>query len=320
MTRIACASLLAFLIALCTPPAVAADAYPEKPIRFVVPFTPGGATDVLARALSEKLTEVLGVSIVIDNRGGAGGTLGAGVAARAAPDGYTFLFTSPSHTFAPSFYKNLPYDPVKDFKAVTMLAQTPNVLVVHPSLPATTVRQLIALARKHPGEIRFGSSGHGSNIHLTTALFGHMAGIELAHVPYKGGGAAQIAVMSGEAQMLMAGLQSALPFVHSGRMRALAVSTKTRSPAAPDLPTIAESGVPGFDKAFWAGLFAPAGVPDSIVNRVHEAAVRVLKNPDFVKRLTAEGAVAVGNSPAEFDALVRSEVAVWAKLIREMKL
>jgi len=320
MSRVACASLLAVLITLSTSPALAADAYPDRPIRLIVPFTPGGATDVLARSLSEKLTEVLGVSVVVDNRGGAGGTLGAGLAARAAPDGYTFMLTSPSHTFAPSVYKNLPYDPVKDFKPVTMLAETPNILVVHPSLPVKSVGQLIALAKKHPGEIRFGSSGHGSNIHLTTALFGYMAGIQLAHVPYKGGGAAQIAVMSGEAQMLMAGLQSALPFVHSGRMRGLAVSTKTRSPAAPDLPTIAESGVPGFDKAFWAGLFAPAAVPDAIVNRMHQAVVKILKNPDFVKRLTAEGAVAVGNSPAEFDAFVRAEIAVWAKLIREMKL
>jgi tripartite-type tricarboxylate transporter receptor subunit TctC len=171
MTRVACASLLAALIAVSASPAIGADAYPEKPIRFVVPFTPGGATDVLARSLSEKLTEVLRVSVVVDNRGGAGGTLGAAVAARAAPDGYTFLFTSPSHTFAPSFYKNLPYDPVKDFKPVTMLAQTPNILVVHPSLPVKNVRQLIALAKKHPSEIRFGSSGHGSNIHLTTGGF-----------------------------------------------------------------------------------------------------------------------------------------------------
>jgi tripartite-type tricarboxylate transporter receptor subunit TctC len=318
MIRTACRALLAILMTLCASPALAADAYPEKPIRFIVPFTPGGATDVLARALSEKLTEALGAGIVIDNRGGAGGTLGAGVAARAAPDGYTLMFTSPSHTFAPSFYKNLPYDPVKDFKAITMIAQTPNVLVVHPSLPVRNVRQLLALARKHPGEIRFGSSGYGSNIHLTTALFAYMAGVKLAHVPYKGGGAAQIAVMSGEAQMLMAGLQSALPFVHSGRMRALAVSTKKRSPAAPELPTIDESGVPGFDKAFWAGLFAPAAVPDAIVNRVQQAVVKILKDPDILKRLTAEGAAPVGNSPAEFDAYVRAEIATWAKVIREM--
>jgi len=313
-------SILALLCASLLCGNAAAQGYPEKPIRIIVPFAPGGATDVLARALAEKLTEVIGASVVVDNRGGAGGTLGAGLAARAAPDGYTIMLTSPSHTFAPTVYKNLPYDTLRDFKAITLLAQTPNTLVVHPSLPVRNVKQLIALARQQPGEIRFSSSGHGSNIHLTTALFAYMAGIKLAHVPYKGGGAAQIAVMSGEVQLLMAGFQSALPFVQSGRMRALAVTTKTRSPAAPDIPTVDESGVPGFDKAFWAGLFAPSAVPDAIVSRLNQAVVRILKNPDFQKRLTAEGAVPVGNSPAEFDAFVRAEITAWSKVIREVDL
>ncbi len=319
MLRPARVPLLALLL-VAAAPATAADAWPQKPIRFIVPFVPGGASDLLARYVGEKLTEALGVSVIIDNRGGAGGTLGAGLVARAAPDGYTLMFTSPSHTFAPSFYKNLPYDTVKDFKPITLVAQTPNLLVVHPSLPAKGVKQLVALAKKHPNEIRYGSSGHGSNIHLTTALLASMAGIQLAHVPYKGGGAAQLAVMSGEIHMLMAGFQSALPFHQSGRMRGIAVSTKQRSSAAPDIPTIDESGVPGFDKAFWAGLFAPAGVPEAIVTRLHQTIVKILKDPDFAKRLDAEGAVPVGNSPAEFDAYVRSEIALWGKLIREMKL
>src|SRR5262245_59197595 len=313
------AALLAVALVL-SAPCMAADQWPQKPIRFIVPFVPGGGTDLLARYLAEKLTETLGVSVVVDNRGGAGGTLGAGLVARAAPDGYTFMLTSPSHTFAPSFYKNLPYDTVRDFKPVSLLAQTPNLLVVHPSMPVKGVKQLVALAKKEPGAIRYGSSGVGSNVHLTTALLERMAGIELAHVPYKGGGASQIAVMSGEVQMLMAGFQSALPFAQSGRMRALAVSTKERSPAAPEVPTIAESGVPGFDKSFWAGLFAPAAVPDAIVNRLYQELVRVLKDPDFAKRLQAEGAVPVGSAPAEFDKYVRSEIEVWAKLIRDMKL
>src|SRR6185295_19279790 len=208
-----------------------ADAWPQKPIRIIVPFVPGGATDLLARYLAEKLAEGLAVSVIVDNRGGGGGTLGAGLAARAAPDGYTIMLTSPSHTFAPSFYTNLSYDPVKDFKPVTLLAQTPNLLVVHPSLPVTSVRQLVALAKKHPNELRYGSSGVGSNIHLTTALFAYQTGLQLTHVPYKGGGPVQLAVMSGEIQMLMAGFQSALPFVQSGRMRGLAVTTGKRSPA-----------------------------------------------------------------------------------------
>jgi tripartite-type tricarboxylate transporter receptor subunit TctC len=320
MFRIACASLFAALIVLPAAPAPAAGGYPQKPIRLVIPFSPGGGTDLVARALSEKLAETLGASIVIDNRPGAGGTLGTAVVAQAAPDGYTFLFTSASYVFNPNFYKNLPYDPLNDFKPVTIFARTPNVLAVHPSMPVKSVRQLIALARKHPDAILFGSGGVGSNIHLTTALFAYMAKIKLAHVPYKGAGPAQIGLMSGEIQMLLPGIQSALPFVRSGRMRAIAISTKQRSPLLPDLPTIDEAGVPGYDKAGWFALFAPAAVPESILTRVYQAAVKALKNPDIVKRLAAEGSMAVGNSPAEFDAFVRSEIAQWAKLIREMKL
>lgn len=301
-------------------PAFAAAAYPDKPIRIIVPFAPGGATDVLARALADKLTGVTGVSVLVDNRPGAGGTLGAGLAARAAPDGYTLLLNSPSHTFVSSVYKNLPFDPANDFKPITMFAQMPNVLVVHPSMPVNNVKQLLALARKHPGEIRAASTGLGGNIHLTTELFAHMAKIQLAHIPYKGGGPAATAVISGEAQLMFAGLQPGLAFIRSGRLRALAVTTRMRSPAAPDIPTIDESGVSGFDKAFWAGLFAPAGVPDSIVNHIHQAAMKVLKDPEIAKRLANEGSVVVGNSPREFDAFIRSEIEAWEKLIRELKL
>lgn len=320
MFRVAFASLLAAITALLAPPAVGAEGYPQKPIRLVLPFAPGGGTDVLVRALSAKLEEVLGTSVVIDNRPGAGGTLGAALVARAVPDGYTFLFTSASYVFTPSLYKDLPYDPLKDFKPITMFASSPHILVVHPSMPVKSVKQLLALARKRPGEIHFSSGGVGSNIHLTTELFTYMAKIKLVHVPYKGGGPAQIGLMSGEVQVMLPGFQPAFPFVKSGRMRALAVSTKQRSPVLPDLPTIDEAGVPGYDKAAWYALFAPAAVPASIIAHVHQAAVRVLKNPDVAKRLAAEGAITVGNSPAEFDAFVRSEIAAWRKLIREMKL
>jgi len=319
MLSIARASLF-FAVALTAASAIAADRYPEKPIRLIVPFSAGGATDVLARLVSDRLERVLGTNIVIENRGGAGGTLGAGVAARAAPDGYTFMFTSPSYTFAPTIYKKLPYDPLKDFKPVTIFASIPHVLVVHPSMPVTSVRQLITLARKHPGEILFSSGGRGSNIHLTTELFAYMAKIKLTHVPYKGGGPGQIALMSGEVQMMLPAITPAFPFIKSGRMRALGVSSKTRSPALPNVPTINESGVPGFDKAYWAGLFAPAGVPEAIVNRVHRAAVEVLKDPKIMKKLAALGASPVGNPPAEFDAFVRSEIAAWRDLIHKMKL
>jgi tripartite-type tricarboxylate transporter receptor subunit TctC len=320
MFRAVRVALFSVLVALSASSAIAAEAYPQKPIRLILPFAAGGATDVLARAVSARLEEVLGASVIIDNRGGAGGTLGTALAARAAPDGYTFLFTSASHTFTPSLYKDLPYDPLKDFKAITMFASIPNLLVVHPSMPAKSVKELLALARRHPGEIRFSSGGHGSNIHLTTELFAYMARIKLEHVPYKGGGPGQVAVMSGEVQLMLPAINSAFPFVKSGRMRALGVSTKARSPALPELPTIDESGVPGYDKASWFALFAPAAVPEAITNQVYQAAVRVLKNPEIVKLLAAEGAVAVGNTPAEFDAFVRSELVAWAKLIREMGL
>jgi tripartite-type tricarboxylate transporter receptor subunit TctC len=308
------------LVAALFAPSAAAASYPEKPIRLIVPFSPGGATDVLARALSDKLAEALGTSIIVDNRGGAGSTLGAALAARAAPDGYTFMFTSPSYTFTPTIYKNLPYDPLKDFKPVTILASIPHVLVVHPSMPVKNVQEFLALARKRPGEILFSSGGRGSNIHLSTELFVYMAKIKLVHVPYKGGGPGQIALMSGEVQVMLPAITPAFPFIKSGRMRALGVSSKKRSPALPDLPTIDESGVPGYDKAYWAGLFAPAGVPQPIIDRVYQAAVKTLQNPDIVKWLSAQGAVPVGNPPAEFDAFVRAEIAAWRKLIREMKL
>jgi len=320
MLRLARTSLVAVLVALPVQPAVAADAYPQKPIRLVVPFSPGGGTDLLARAVSDRLTEVLGVAVIIDNRAGAGSTIGTAMVARAAPDGYTYLFTSASYTFAPNFYRDLPYDPIKDFKPITMFGSLPNVLVVHPSLPVKSLKELLALARKRPGEIHYGSAGRGSNVHLTTELFLYMAKIKMTQVPYKGMGPAQIGLISGEVQVLLPAFQSIYPFVKSGQVRALALTTKQRSPLLPDLPTIDESGVPGYDKSAWFGLFAPAAVPDPVVSRMYQAVAKVLKDPEIVKRLAAEGAVARGQPPAEFDAFVRAELASWSKLIREMKL
>jgi tripartite-type tricarboxylate transporter receptor subunit TctC len=319
MFRIAFASLFAALIAL---PALAAtaDGYPQKPIRLLIPFPPGGGTDILARALQDQLEAALGAGVLIDNRGGAGGTLGCTLAARAAPDGYTLLFTSASYTFAPGLYKNLAYDAIKDFRPVTNFAQAPLILVVHPSMPVLSVRELLALARKRPGEILYASAGVGSNIHMTTELFKYMAKINLVQVPYKGGGPAGIGLMSGETQVLITGILGAIPQMRAGRMRGLAVTTKQRSPALPDLPTIDESGVPGYDKGGWYGLFAPAAVPEPIISHVYQAMAKVLKNPDTVKRLASEGAVAIGNPPEEFGAFVRAEIAEWSKLIREMHL
>ncbi len=318
MFRIVCASLSAAIFTLFA--ALAVAAYPDKPIRFLIPFPPGGGTDILARALQDRLEAALGASVLIDNRGGAGGTLGCTLAARAAPDGYTLLFTSASYSFAPSLYKDLAYDAVKDFKPITNFAQAPLVLAVHPSLPVLNVKELIALARKRPGEIFYASAGRGSNIYMTTELFKYMAKINLTQVPYKGGGPAAVGLISGETQVIITGVLGAIPYMRSGRMRGLAVTTKQRSPALPDLPTIDESGVPGYDKPGWFGLFAPAAVPEPIIAHVYGAMAKVLKNPTTVKQLADQGAVAVGNSPAEFGAFVRAEIAEWGKLIREMKL
>jgi tripartite-type tricarboxylate transporter receptor subunit TctC len=319
MFRTAFVSWLAVIAALFATSAPAA--YPEKPVRLIVPFSAGGATDVLARALSNKFEQTLGANIIVDNRGGAGGTIGAGVAAHTPPDGYTLMLTSPSYTFTPTIYgKRLPYNALKDFTPITIMASVPHVLVVHPSMPVKNYREFRALALKHPGEILFSSGGRGSNIHLTTELFAYKAKIKLLHVPYKGGGPGQIALMSGEVQVMLPAITPALPFIKSGRMRALAVTSKERSPALPNLPTLNESGLPGFDKAYWAGLFAPAGVPQPILDHIYQSAVEALKNPAIVKWLNAQGARPVGNPPPEFQAFVRSEISAWRKLIQEMKL
>ena len=319
MFRVVCTSLLCTLISLSAPLALAAG-YPEKPIRLLIPFPPGGATDILARGLQDKLEAALGGSVIIDNRGGGGGTLGCTIAARATPDGYTLLLTSASYTYAPGLYKDLAYDAVKDFKPITNFAQAPLVLAVHPSLPVLSLRELLALARKRPGKIHYASAGRGSNIFMTTELFKYMAKINLTHVPYKGGGPATIGLISGETQVLFVGILGAIPHMKAGRMRGLAVTTKQRSPALPDLATIDEAGVPGYDKPGWFGLFAPAAVPGPIINHVYRAMAKVLKEPATVKRLASEGAVAVGNPPEEFGAFVRAEISEWSKLIREMKL
>jgi len=320
MNRTVLASMLTACLALPAAPALSADSYPSKPVRLIIPFSPGGGTDILARAVSDKMSEAIGGTIVIDNRPGAGSTLGVGIVAREAADGYTLLFTSASYTFAPNFYRDLPYDPVRDFKPITMVGSQPSILVVHPSLPVKGVRDLLELAKKRPGEIYYASAGRGSNIHLTSELFLYKAKIKMTQVPYKGGGPGLIAVMSGEAQMIIPSLNSALPFVRSGRLRALGVSSQKRSPLLPDLPTIDESGVPGYIKNAWFAMFAPSGVPQPIVTRIYQAVAKALKDPEIQRRLKTDGMEAGGQPPREFEAFVHSELAEWAALIKEMKL
>ncbi len=297
-----------------------AQKYPEKPVRLIVPFAPGGGTDVLGRFVAAKLSESLGVSVFIENRSGAGGTIGTELAARSAPDGYTMLFTSASHSFNPSLYTKLGYDALKDFAPITLVAMVPHLLVVHPTLPVKNVKELIALARQRPGEIFFGSGGTGSSIHLAGALFIAMTKVEMTHVPYKGGGPAMTGVLSGEAQVLFPTMQSAMALVKAGRLRPLAISTATRSPAVPEVPTIAEAGVPGYDATGWYGMLAPTGTPQAVIDRLHSEIVKILTTPELKDRLAGEGAVAVGNTPAQFDRFIRDEIAKWAKIIRDLKL
>lgn len=317
--QVAAKWLLSSLSILAAGGAVAAEPFPAKPIRVVVPFSPGGGTDLIARTVSERMSESLGVGVVVDNRAGAGSTLGTALVAQAPPDGYTLLSTSGSFVFAPSFYKDLAYDPIKSFQPITMLARTPMVLAVHPSLPVKSVHELLALAKRRPDEVRFGSSGVGSNLHLSTVLLANMARIRISHVPYKGAGQAQVALLSGEIQALLTGIQAAMPLVRSGRMRVLAVSTKDRMPIVPDIPTIDESGVPGFDSAGWFGVFAPIGIGEPILKRLHLAATQAVRHPTVVKSLAAEGSLSVGSETSEFSAFVREDYAKWTRVIRELK-
>jgi tripartite-type tricarboxylate transporter receptor subunit TctC len=319
MNRITCVSLLIALFASSAPSATMAG-YPDKPIRLLVPFAPGGGTDLLARALQDKLERALGVSVFVDNRTGAGGTIGFTMAARAAPDGYTFLVTSASFTFGPGLYRNLPYDAIKDFKPVSMLTTQPLILGVHPSLPVKSVKGLIALARKRPKDLFYGSAGVGSNLHMTTELFKYMAKINLVPVAYKGGGPVLIALITGEVQVAFMGVLGSKPFRMSGQVRPLAVTTKQRSPAVPELPTLDEAGVPGYDKGAWTGMLAPARVPDAMIGQMYEAIVKVMKDPDAVKRFAEDGLVATASSPTDFAAFVAAEIAEWSKLVQEMKL
>jgi tripartite-type tricarboxylate transporter receptor subunit TctC len=319
MLRIACASLFAVPITLAATFAYAA--YPEKPIRIIIPFSPGGGTDLLMRAIQDRVERAVGAGIIIDNRVGAGGTIGVTLASKAPPDGYTFLVTSASYTFAPGLYKkDLPYDAINDFRPLTMLTQQPTLLAAHPSMPVKNVKELIALAKKRPKEIFHGHAGIGSNLHMTSELFKHMAKINMTGVPYKGGGPVLIALVTGEIQVSMVGILSSKPFRQSGQIRALAVTTKERSPAVPDVPTVAESGVPGYDKGAWTGMFAPAKVPDPIIKHVYQAMAKVMKDPASVKKLAEDGLVAVANTPQDFTQFIHAEIKEWNKLIQEMKL
>ena len=292
----------------------AAQGYPSKPIRVIVGQAPGGATDIVSRALAQKLTDGLGQTVVIDNRSGAAGSIGSAIAASAPPDGYTALIVSSTYTINPSLYKKLPFDPVRDLQPVTLIASSPFLLMVHPSIAAKTPRELIALAKTR--KLTFGSGGIGSSGHLAAELFSSMAGIELTHVPYKGAGPALIDTLGGQVNLIMSSIVSGMPYAKAGRLRALAITTRTRSPALPELPTISESALPGYDFSSWYGLMVPAGTPQPVIGRLHDETVKALKLPDLQQRLASEGCDAVGSTPEQLGAYIRTEMARWAKVVK----
>ena len=295
-----------------------AQAYPSKPIRYIVPFPAGGGQDLVVRALAPRMSEALGQTVIVDNRPGAATMVGAELAAKSPPDGYT-VFNGSNTTLAinPNLYSKVPYDPLKDFAAVTQIASLPNLLVVHPSLPVRTVKELAALARNRPGQLNYGSSGTGTPAQLAGVMFGDEAHAKLVHVPYRGSSQALTALISGETQMMFGSMTSTLPFVKSGRLRAIAVTGAKRSLAAPEVPTVAEAAFPGFEAVTWYGLFVPAGTPAAIVSKLNAEVVKILRAPDFRDWLVAQGADPVGSTPDELAAFVKTELAKYAKIVKD---
>lgn len=298
----------------------AAQTYPSKPIRLIVPFPPGGSTDLLARIVGQKLTEAWSQQVLVENRPGAGATLGASEVARAAPDGYTLLMGAVHHSIATSVYPKLSYDFQKDFAPITIVAVVPNVLVVNPSVPATTIKELIAYARVHPGKLTYGSAGIGTAHHLIGEQFNALAGVDILHVPYKGSAPAVADLVGGQVSIMYDTIASALPHIKAGKLRPLAVATAKRSSALPDVPTIAESALPGFDIASWFGVLAPAKTPKEIVVKLNAEIVRGLNTPEVKKRLADVGAEPVADTPEEMAAQIKKETAEFAKIVREAKV
>jgi tripartite-type tricarboxylate transporter receptor subunit TctC len=295
----------------------AAQNYPVKPVRMMVPFPPGGNTDIIARAFAPKMAENLGQQVVVENRGGAGSVIGTDVVAKAAPDGYTILMVSAAHTINPAMIKKLPYDSVKDFTPIALIADVPTAFVLHPAFPAKTVKEFIAIARARPGEINYSTSGSGTVGHLAAELLSSMARIKMVHVPYKGTGPSMIDLVAGQVQMQLSSMPAAIQYVRTGRLRLIAQTGKTRSAAAPDTPTMEEAGVPGFVVSSGFGMFAPANAPRAIVERIHAALVKALNDATVKDNLGKQGAEVVASTPDEYDQFNRAEIAKWIKVVAQ---
>ena len=312
----ACALALVSVPFLVVAGTAAAQAYPTKSIRMIVPQSAGGSTDLAARLVAQRISDQLGQTIIVDNRPGAGSLNGTEIVAKAAPDGYTLLTVAASFTINPSLHKKLPFDPIRDFAPVTMLCSLPHILVVHPSVPVKSVKELIALAKSKPGELNFGSSGIATSTHLAAELFMHMTGTRMVNVPYKGGAPGMIALLGGQVQLYFATISTALPHIRAGKLRVLAVTSAKRSVAAPEFPTIAEGGVPGYQHASWVGTFAPAKTPRPVIAKLHAEAVKAVQTSEVKSALLRDGLEAVGNSPEEFAAIIKSEVARWMNVVK----
>jgi tripartite-type tricarboxylate transporter receptor subunit TctC len=298
----------------------AAQTYPSKPVRVIAASSPGSAVDIVARIIAPKLSEQLGQQVVIDNRAGAGGNLGAEIAAKAAPDGYNLFMGTPAQTINPGLYRALNYDLVRDFAPVSLVTTGHYSIVVHPSLPVKSVRELIALARARPGQLFYASAGNGNATHLAAALFSSLTHVDLVHVPYKGSGPALTDLIGGQVQLMFSNLTAALPYVKSGRLRALAVTGEKRSPAAPELPTVMEAGVPGYVVISWFGVMAPAGTPREIIMRLNGDIAQVMRSSDIRERLATDGAEPTFSTPEKFGDFIKAEIAQWTKVIRDAKI
>jgi tripartite-type tricarboxylate transporter receptor subunit TctC len=310
----------AILVALTCAVFQHAYAYPDKPIRVVVPFPPGGGADVTMRMISDGLRAQLGQPIVIENRGGGSTIIGTDLVAKARPDGYTLLIATSTFAINPSLHASLPYDSVKDLAPITLVALTPYVMVVHPSLPVKTVKDLIALAKRKPNELTYASVGNGSATHLATEMLASRAGIRMVHVPYKGSAPAVNDLVGGHVTIYIGSMPGSMPQARAGKLRAIAVTGAKRAPAAPDVPTIAESGLPGYEFTSWYGLFAPAGTPLPIVSQVQNAVTKVLERRDIRDRFVAEGNEAVGSTPEQFAATVKTDIAKYAKVVKDAQI
>lgn len=301
---------------LCAHAGVYAQAYPSRAIRLVVPYVPGGGTDFVGRTIAQKLSEALGNTVFVENRPGGGTNIGSELVARAPADGYTLLIGGVPNSANMALFQKLSYDTVKDFAPIILIDTAPNILAIHPSVPAKSVKELIALAKVRRGLLTYASAGVGSSNHLSGELFRVMAGIEMIHVPYKGGGAAVVDLIAGQVSMYFGTTPSTLPFVKSGKLRALGVTTAKRTIAAPDLPTIAEAGLPGFEQSAWHGLLAPANTPEPVIAKLHAETSKLLRSPDVIEKFAVQGIDVIGGSPADFAAFIRQDVAKYAKLVK----